>query len=45
MEKLLSLDPEKRISASEALAHGFFDDIRKVMNKLYGNDFFDDQEI
>jgi serine/threonine protein kinase len=42
MERLLSIDPKKRITASEAIAHSFFNDIRKVMNKIYGNDFFDE---
>ena len=42
LEKLLQMDPRKRISAGEALKHPFFDEIRKVMNQMYGEDFFDD---
>jgi hypothetical protein len=32
----LQLEPEKRISADEALKHPFFDDILPEMKKLYG---------
>ena len=36
MKKFLQLEPEKRISAEEALKHPFFDDILPEMKKLYG---------
>ena len=36
MQKFLQLEPEKRISADEALKHPFFDDILSDMKKLYG---------
>jgi cyclin-dependent kinase len=36
MQKFLQLEPEKRISADEALKHPFFDDILPEMKKLYG---------
>ena len=42
LEKLLCLDPKKRITATQAIEHPFFNDIRKVMNKIYGQCFFDD---
>ena len=35
MEKLLQLEPEKRISAEEALKHPFFNDILPSMKKIY----------
>ncbi len=35
MMKFLQLEPEKRISAEEALKHPFFDDILPEMKKLY----------
>ena len=36
MQKFLQLEPEKRISAEEALKHPFFVDILPEMKKLYG---------
>ena len=33
--KFLQIEPEKRISAEEALKHPFFDDIRGEMSKIY----------
>ena len=36
MQKFLQLEPEKRISAKEALKHPFFDDILPTIKKLYG---------
>ena len=33
--KFLQIEPEKRISAEEALKHPFFDDIKAEMNKIY----------
>ena len=35
MQKFLQLEPDKRISAEEALKHPFFDDILPEMKKLY----------
>ena len=36
LQKFLQLEPEKRISAEEALKHPFFEDILPTMNELYG---------
>ena len=33
--KFLQIEPDKRISAEEALKHPFFDDIKAEMNKIY----------
>ena len=33
--KFLQIEPEKRISAEEALKHPLFDDIKAEMNKIY----------
>ena len=33
--KCIQLEPEKRISAEEALKHPFFDDMISVMKKIY----------
>ena len=33
--KFIQVDPEKRISADEALKHPFFDDIQQSMKELY----------
>ena len=35
LEKLLRLEPDKRISAEEALKHPFFDDILPTVKKIY----------
>ena len=35
IQKFLQLDPDKRISAEEALKHPFFDDILPSMKKMY----------
>ena len=35
IQKFLQLEPDKRISAEEALKHPFFDDILPTMKKLY----------
>ena len=36
IQKFLQLEPDKRISAEEALKHPFFDDILPTIKKLYG---------
>lgn len=36
LQKFLQLEPEKRISAEEALKHPFFDDILADMKQIYG---------
>ena len=36
LQKFLQLEPEKRISAEEALKHPFFDDILSSVKKIYG---------
>ena len=36
LQKFIQLEPEKRISAEEALKHPFFDDIINDMKKIYG---------
>ena len=36
LQKFLQLEPEKRISAEEALKHPFFDDILPTVKKIYG---------
>jgi len=36
MQKFLQLEPDKRISAEEALKHPFFDDILPTVKKIYG---------
>ena len=38
LQKFLQLEPEKRISADEALKHPFFDDIVNDMKKLYDSE-------
>ena len=37
MQKFLQLEPEKRISAEEALKHPFFDDLMPNIKKMYNN--------
>ena len=32
---MLQIDPDKRISAQEALEHKFFDDVRDKMKEFY----------
>ena len=32
---MLQMDPEKRISADEALKHPYFDDIQSVIKEIY----------
>ena len=36
LQKFLQLEPDKRISAEEALKHPFFDDILPTVKKIYG---------
>ena len=36
LQKFLQLEPDKRISAEEALKHPFFDDISSTIKKIYG---------
>ena len=38
LEKLLQLEPDKRISADEALKHPFFDDLMPNIKKIYNNE-------
>ena len=38
MQKFLHLEPEKRISAEEALKHPFFDDLMPNIKKMYNNE-------
>jgi len=33
--KMLQIDPEKRISADEALKHPYFDDIQLLLKEIY----------
>jgi len=32
---MLQIDPEKRISAEEALKHPYFDDIQNLIKEIY----------
>jgi hypothetical protein len=32
---MLQMDPEKRISADEALKHPYFDDIQTIIQEIY----------
>lgn len=36
--KMLQLDPDKRISAGEALKHPYFNDIKDTIQEIYAND-------
>ena len=38
LQKFLNLEPDKRISAEEALKHPFFDDLMPNIKKLYDNE-------
>ena len=38
LQKFLQLEPDKRISAEEALKHPFFDDLMPAIKKLYNNE-------
>ena len=38
LEKFLELEPDKRISAEEALKHPFFDDLMPNIKKIYNNE-------
>ena len=37
LKSLLQLDPEKRITADQALQHPFFDDIQDLVKELYSS--------
>ena len=37
LKKLLELDPEKRITAADALQHPFFKDLDEETKKMYEN--------
>jgi serine/threonine protein kinase len=32
---MLQIDPEKRLTADEALKHPYFDDIKSMINDIY----------
>ena len=40
LQKMLQMDPEKRISADEALKHPYFDDIQSVIKEIYKQNIY-----